>query len=159
MRRLIKRGSKVHTQLGTNNVSPTPNQEPIECEPSGLGLINIARRGDNILIVERSTDGVVFRERCGEYSCFIRNEWDANTLRSIREHRSVKGMITEGDWIRVLWTGSREREAGCLALHASGMQTYEGDVNPVRRYMTDKDIKLAKPRVAYLDIETDSRVW
>lgn len=98
------------------------------------------------------------RERRAEYSCFIRNDLDDKTKRLIRNHKAVLGFKEEGDWCRILWRDSRVREQLCKALEADGVQTYEGDVNPVRRYMTDNDVVHARPRLAYLDFETDSRV-
>jgi DNA polymerase elongation subunit (family B) len=136
-----------------------PNQLSPTGPVSGAGLINIAWRGDNIVMVERTPEGVVLvRQRRAEYSCFIKNDLDDKTKSAIRGHRAVTGFIDEGRWCRITWTDTRAREKYCELLHRDGVQTYEGDVNPVRRFMTDHDLTLAAPRVVHLDIETDSRV-
>jgi DNA polymerase elongation subunit (family B) len=140
------------------SVSKKPNQLPLE-PPSEYGLINVTWRGDNLVLVERTEHGVVIRQRRAEYSCFLKAaDVDAKVAQKIRSHPMVTGYKDEGDWKRVYFRDQRVRESLCLALDRDGLQTYEGDVNPVRRYMTDNVPKLAIPRVCQLDIETDSRV-
>lgn len=160
-RRLVKRGQKelrVEVAKATHRVSKhnQPPQQP--GAPPADGLLNVAWVKNNLVITERLGGKVVVRERRAEYACFIRSELDERKKRIIRDHAAVVGMKEEGDWTRVIWRSTREREVLCQALHADGIETYEGDVNPVRRFMTDHEMVHAKPRIGFLDIETDSRV-
>lgn len=158
-RRLTARGKTKCQKQGDNSlVSGSNLKASASGTSSEYGLLNVAWRGDNLVLVERGPSGVVIRERRAEYACFIRNDIDDQTMRVIRDHRAVIGMKVEGDWIRVQWRSTREREELCNALKADGVETYEGDVSPVRRYMTDSDLNYATPRLAFFDIETDSRV-
>lgn len=159
MRRLVIRGQKEH-QVQSNGkpndlqsqTTPAPDVPPVH------GLLNVVQNKDNIIIVERNGDDVIVRERAAEFSCFIRNDIDDETKRKIRNHRAVKGMLEEGDWIRILWRSSFEREDLCKKLEADGVRTYEGDVGAVRRFLTDSKIPHVVPRLCFYDIETDSRV-
>lgn len=162
-RRLVRRPQKesrlrVPTAKAEHRVSTNHPNPPVTGAPSGDGLLNVSWQRDNLAIVERIDGQIVVRERRAEYACFIRSDIDPGKLRVIRDHAAVIGMKEEGDWIRVLWRSTREREALCQALQQDGIQTYEGDVNPVRRFMTDTKVAHATPRLAFLDIETDSRV-
>jgi DNA polymerase elongation subunit (family B) len=40
-------------------------------------------------------------------------------------------------------------------LEGYGIETYEGDVSPINRFMTDNDIAFGDPRILYFDLETD----
>lgn len=158
-RRLKKHGQKPHQirKPGPSTRVSDTNQNHVSGGTSARGLLNVAWHKDNIVIVERTDEGVVVRERRAEYSCFIRNDIDDHTKRLIRNHRAVLGFKEEGDWCRVLWRSTREREQLCEMLEQDGVQTFEGDINPVRRFMTETDLPHAAPRVAFLDLETDSR--
>ncbi|MFA5052795.1 MAG: DNA polymerase domain-containing protein [Parcubacteria group bacterium] len=158
MRRLVTNGQK-ERQVRIDAIVDLPNQTTIAPDvPPVRGLLNVAQNKDNIIIVERNGDEVIVRERAAEFSCFIRNDIDDETKRKIRNHRAVKGMLEEGDWIRILWKSSFEREDLCKKLEADGVRTYEGDVGAVRRFLTDHKIPHVTPRLCYYDIETDSRV-
>lgn len=156
-RRLVKRGQQKHPKQGCHRVS-TNHSDPVSDASTDHGLLNIAWRRDNIVLVERHGDKVIVRERRAEYSSFIRSSVDQAKQRIIRDHPAVVGMKQEGKWTRIMWRSAQDREELCQALHCDGIQTFEGDVNPVRRYMTDNDVVHVMPRLAFLDIETDSRV-
>jgi DNA polymerase elongation subunit (family B) len=158
-RRLATGGQKERQVQDDGNTIDLPNQTTIAPDvPPARGLLNVAQNKGNIVIVERNGDEVIVRERAAEFSCFIRNDIDDDTKRKIRNHKSVKGMLEEGNWIRILWRDSYEREELCKKLEADGVRTYEGDVGAVRRFLTDNKIPHVVPRLCYLDIETDSRV-
>lgn len=159
MRRLVTHGQKERQVRVEDAIVDLPNQTTIAPDvPPVRGLLNVAQNKDNLIIVERNGDEVIIRERAAEFSCFIRNDIDEATKRKIRSHRAVKGMLEEGDWIRVIWKSSFEREDLCKKLEADGVRTYEGDVGAVRRYLTDHKIPHVTPRLCFYDIETDSRV-
>lgn len=78
-------------------------------------------------------------------------------------HAGSEGTITEAvcvepdypGWFKVHFV---DYEARKLALEKYGQLLFEGDVSPVRRFLSDHDITIAPPRRCYIDIETDSRV-
>lgn len=75
--------------------------------------------------------------------------------------RSVRGYREEGKWIRVSWADSYARRAACATagpLASADIASFEADVSPVRRYVVDHGVEIARPRRAYFDIETDSRI-
>jgi len=159
-RRLVTSGQNEHQvsekprPFSNNQTTSTPAPDV----PSAHGLLNVVLSKDTLVLVEMVDSKIVIRERAPEYSCFIRNDIDESTKRKIRNHSAVKAMLEEGEWIRVCWKNGFDREKLCGALEADGVRTYEGDVSPVRRFMTDTKLVHAVPRLCYLDIETDSRV-
>lgn len=59
-----------------------------------------------------------------------------------------------------LTTGARTREQQNEIVEwfrKRDIEPFEGDVDPLTRYLTDNPIKFAKPRILFYDIETDSR--
>lgn len=153
-RRLIARPQDERREPVTNQ----PNQPPVPAAPPGDGVVNVSWQGDTLVIVERLDGELLIRQRAAEYSCFVRGDLPEEAKRIIRNHPAVKGMKDEGEWTRVYWRSKYERKDLCSALAADGVETFEGDVNPVRRYCTDTTFKRAPLRIAFLDIETDSRV-
>ncbi len=123
-------------------------------------VINIAWAGDSLLICERDKDGSVrVRNERAPYCGFVKNEDVTDTLRrALQSDPRVFGVSVVGDYHRIQFKNRFECMDLCLAMHSRGIQTYEGDVNPVRRWMTDNRPRLANHRILFLDIETDSRV-
>jgi DNA polymerase elongation subunit (family B) len=87
--------------------------------------------------------------------------------------RLASSVEQEGDWLRVGFPNADLRRAICFEresrnrvtrevainpLIARGVQHYEADLDPIRRYFTDTGATIARPRRLYLDIETDSRL-
>ena len=159
-RRLVNRGQKKRQMSEGVSSQHTSNQTASASDaPSAHGLLNVTWQGNNIVIVERTEEGgILVRQRRAEYSCFIKNDLDVQTVNVIRSNKACIGLLEEGEWLRVLWSGTREREQLCAVLEKDGIQTYEGDINPVRRFMADTKLPQATPRSCLLDIETDSRV-
>lgn len=58
-------------------------------------------------------------------------------------------------WERLTFCDYDSRKA---ALELNPNVLFEADVSPVRRFITDHNCKIERPRRAYIDIETDSRV-
>jgi len=64
----------------------------------------------------------------------------------------------ENGWYRVSCGSWTERSDQIRYWHKLGVQTFEGDVSPIRRYFVDHpDTQIGKPYACYLDIEADSR--
>lgn len=137
--------------------APTVTKELLDERPE---VINIAWAADSLLICEREKDGMTrVRSERAPYCCFILNTDMTDSLRrALQNDPRVFGVSVVGDYHRVQFKQRDQCMDICLSLHGKGIQTYEGDVNPVRRWMTDFRPRLANHRVLYLDIETDSRV-
>lgn len=72
----------------------------------------------------------------------------------------VVGVKEEGDWLRVSFTDGEtlRRVAAKDGWFATqGLETFEADIDPVKRWMLDNRITVQRPRRAYLDFEADSR--
>lgn len=64
-----------------------------------------------------------------------------------------------GNWVRVEWRDYEAREKGVSWLDKQDVRSWEADVSPIKRHFADgEDRTTASPLIAYLDIETDSRV-
>lgn len=118
---------------------------------------------DRVWLFSRNADGVLLRRQVpAEYSCFLRAaDVDEQLDRMLRKSAVVAGFKIEGDWVRVRWRGPDVRKQVCGPkgwFAERCIQTFEGDVSPVRRWFADTGANIQAPRPCYLDIETDSRV-
>lgn len=98
----------------------------------------------------------------GEFVSYLRAEdVSGGMLRVLRNSRNVRGVATEGAWVRVSWSSNAARDAACDPKEGwfatQGIATYEADVPVLRRWMADNDIEIDRPRRCYLDIETCAR--
>ena len=127
--------------------------------------INAFWAGSNIILLSRDEGGELVREIAPvEHASFIRKAaFDKHPeLRSVIESsRYITGWREEGEFIRIQWTlrekaiAAAEKD-GWFAQH--GIDVFEADVDPVRRYITDNRIEIARPLRCYLDLETDDRL-
>lgn len=117
---------------------------------------------DELVLVLRddsTPSGVRVRRQRAEHSCLIeRAEVPEFLPRALRDHPSVRSTAVEGDWLRVRWRNRSACQRYCERLKERGIQTYEGGVDPVLRHMADTGAEVGGHRLAYLDLETDSRV-
>ena len=117
-----------------------------------------------VLLYRKQEDGRVYAaRRQAEYVGYIRKgDVDAALMRELRTSVTIRGISEEGSFYRVNWAGEFVRREFATnpesPLVKAGVEVLEGDVDPVRRYLTDHDVKIVRPRRVYLDIETDSRV-
>jgi DNA polymerase elongation subunit (family B) len=146
-----------------------------------MEVVNAFVDGPDLIILEREGDRIVEHKTRPEYSFFVETEQlqDVDFARQIRSASVVRAMVSEGRWTRIVWsddfvrkemlygrlirsknpvTGEEERRRNPSPFQTRGITTYEGDVDPVRRWFTDTGATIAKPRRAYFDLETDSRV-
>lgn len=123
-------------------------------------VLNVVIDGSQLLITERCKDGGIrIRQESAQHVCFVRkDDVTKEFLSAVNADRRVREVSDVGDFYRLRWRDRWVCKDLCKALHKKGVKTYEGDVNPIRRWMTDKRPKLGVPRICYLDIETDSRV-
>ncbi len=105
-----------------------------------------------------------------EYSFFVKKgSMPDDFVHMLRGSRSVVGMRDEGSWTRICWVDDFVRKNMLRGRridgkhHPSpfserGIVTYEGDVDPIRRWFTDTGANVAKTKKGFYDLETDSRV-
>lgn len=135
-----------------------------------MDLVNAYLDGNRIVLLSRDEKGeLVTKGVSPEYVVYLNaNEVDGDFSRQLSKSRFVKSFKREGEWIRVGWSdrfirddmlfGRKGDDKRISPFEERGIKTYEGDVHPVRRYITDNDVTIQRPRRCYLDIETDSRV-
>jgi len=97
-----------------------------------------------------------------EWSSFIkRTNVPPELLRELKTSSFVAGVREEGEFLRVCWAdeGWRRKAHGRDGFFAElGIETFEADVDPIRRFFSETGALVGVPRRCYLDIETDSRV-
>lgn len=130
--------------------------------------------GRDVVSWTRRPDGVrEWRRTKGEHACWLKTADIPLDLRDwLQRSTLIKGRREEGDWTRVAF-GEREHLIRCCSdrvaqagvrghapglFPAKGLQTYEADLHPIRRWLLEQRIEIAKPRRCYLDFEADSRV-
>ena len=129
-------------------------------------VVNAFLDGGAVVLLHRRPDGTVFgRRHRAEYVTYHRKHEVLGTgdfERALRAATALAGMREEGEWLRLSWRDRESRERVCSTgspFRQHGIEVYEGDVDPIRRLLTDTpDAVIAKPRRCMLDIETDSRV-
>lgn len=144
--------------LRLNNPAETPAARAFK------RLVNAYYRRDEneVVLVARADDGrVVTRRQKAEYTCFLRaSQVDDATIREIKGNDFVRIVREEGEWWRVVWKyrgilNKLSAKGGWF--ERKGIEPMEADVDPVRRFLTDNDVEIARPRRVYLDIEADNR--
>lgn len=137
-------------------------------------FVNAYVDGSQLVLLTRETDGRLTSRRVpAEYSMFIKSaDLPPELERQLRASSRVRGISRDGDFTRILWSdsfvryemcfGKKVRENGEVKTIPSPFQAlaitiYEGDVDPVRRFMTDTGSLVQPPRRCFLDIEADSR--
>lgn len=111
-------------------------------------------------MVWEQTDGRPIERRVkAEYVTWHRNDQiGPERMRQLKQLDTVKSIRLDGDWVRIGWTNEWTRRDGRAGMKTHSVATYEGDVDPVRLWLTDSRVQVARPRRCYLDIEADSRV-
>ena len=118
----------------------------------------------HVVALYRNEVGRVFgkRVRASFDSFHEAVDLDDDVRRILRGSRHVRGLRDEGKWTRITWASRQSREDAMQdegsPFRKGGIASYEGDLDPVTRWLVDEKIKIARPRRVYLDIETDSRV-
>ncbi len=113
-------------------------------------------RGDEVVLCGPNGEREVVQS---EYASFFRKADVTERLhRDLERSDKVRSTVFEGDWLRVRWTDYGTRESAIKFFHDNGVKSFEGDVSPIKRVLADRDIRIARPRLAFLDIETDSRL-
>lgn len=115
-------------------------------------MINSWTQNGRIKASYRDKDGVLEIRDLGpaEYAAFVRDPQPFATDLRVSEIRD-----DFPGWHKLLFHDYDSRKE-CLEQHRDLL--FEGDVSPVRRFISDHHCKIDPPRRSYLDIETDSRV-
>jgi len=102
------------------------------------------------------------RRHKAEWSSFVKQaEIPPELLRELKASEFVSGVREDGEFYRICWSAPewRSKAHGREGFFQErSIQTYEADVDPVRRYFSETGDHIQLPRRIYLDIETDSRV-
>jgi DNA polymerase elongation subunit (family B) len=107
-----------------------------------------------------------------QHVCYLRVADVPDELeRNLRASRAILEVKPEGAWLRLRWRSREVLETATRRprrpnpvtgkdcyFDAINVRTYEADVHPVRRFLTEQDVTIQRPRICYLDLETDSRV-
>jgi len=144
-----------------------------------IEVVNAFVDGNALLVTERVGSEMRKLRLRPEYSFFVRaSDLDEDFAAMLRGSRALLAMKREGDWVRLCWADEWTRKAMVRGRKAQknwsrageeekaepspfqqrGIQTFEGDVDPVCRWLTDTpDARIARARRGYGDLETDSR--
>jgi DNA polymerase elongation subunit (family B) len=139
------------------------SQVPVDPSAGRREYVNAAWQGNDVVLMRREPGGRFVKERSrAEHACFLRvGDVSAELDQALRQSRHVVGVLREGDWVRIRWSTRDACRQACGPdgwFEREGISTFEADVNPIRRILTDRDLAIQRPRRAYVDLETDSRV-
>ncbi len=117
--------------------------------------------GEEIVIIDQLENGGIRERRIpAQYTTYHRaKDIDRDLMRTLKRAEQVSHVAQDGaDWIRIGWKTEIWRRQGRWKFKEKGIVVFEGDVDPVRWWLTESKFNIARPRRCYLDIETDSRV-
>jgi len=116
----------------------------------------------------------VWRRARAEHSCYLRSaDVAANeeVKRWLRSSQLVTGVADDGTWTHVSFKDSDVLYRACAPrvrvpdgeprpglFPGLKIQSFEGDLRPVQRWLLEKSVRIVPGRRCYLDIEADSRV-
>lgn len=116
-----------------------------------MKLVSAYVDGRDLVLLHQTPDGLRRRAVPAAYDYFLRT--GAPVPRGASAIPDVPG------YLRVSCRRWDERKQQIADLTRRGIPTFEGDVSPLRRYISDHPgVSIAKPRRAFYDIETDSRI-
>lgn len=124
-------------------------------------ILNAFVDGDAIMLVRRDPKGgVMYTRTRAEFTTYHRtSEIGAELLRQLKGSTNVKRITREDDtWTCIAWADDFIRRKARRWFHEHGVTSYEGDVDPIRFFITTTKTTIAKPKHCYLDIEADSSV-
>jgi|SRR5882672_338177 len=117
--------------------------------------------GSELVLLFRDDAGKLgAHRRPADWSSFHKHgEIQPTELRQLREASAVAGITSEKDFLRIRYRAPEYRANVVRWLREEhAVASYEGDVDPFRRFFSDHPATIQKPRRVFLDIETDSRV-
>jgi DNA polymerase elongation subunit (family B) len=146
----------------TRAPAPTSSAPALSGEPEKLLNVFYDDASKLLGVVSRGADGrSIVRRTRPEWSCFLRaSEVSADLRRELGGSPSVVAIRPEGEWLRVCWRNRYDLHRVSTRggfFEQIGIDCMEADVDPIRRYITDHPVEIAKPRRVYLDVEADNR--
>ena len=126
-----------------------------------MKVLNAFLDGPDVVAVLRDgATGARLRRWSAEHSVRVREaDLSDGYADKLDRHPSVISIDPEPeDVLRVRFVDRDSARAFCSAASAEGVPTFEGLVSPVLRWMVDEGVEPERPRIAWFDIETDSRV-
>src|SRR3990172_8790739 len=133
-----------------------------------MDLVSGWSEGDVVYLVERPGDDVRIRKLPARWSAFFQG-MDDDDRKALQRSRSVTGLTHDGRYTRIDFRNRWERKDAVYRISERlkvaraagdyGGAILEADVNPLRRLLSDNgNLNVsATPRLAWLDLETDSR--
>jgi DNA polymerase, archaea type len=139
-----------------------PPEQPPAAAPAPaskkLRIVNAYWQNDSVVLINE--DRTITRKRA-PFSLFVKTaEFREETHRKAKGSKAVRSITRcDATWTRIE-CGDADYRKRCVAWLQDDQktQTYEGDINPVRRWVLDSEPIIVAPRGCYIDIETDSRV-
>jgi DNA polymerase elongation subunit (family B) len=125
------------------------------------GIFNAWTEGRKLVLASRNEVGdLALRRVSARRTASIDAEWlqEGDRRRQLLAHKSVLGLEESSKFVEVLFSDHDRRKVVCDWIKGEGGNVYEADLSPVGRHLADGADDVAKPRVVYLDLETDSRV-
>jgi DNA polymerase elongation subunit (family B) len=120
-------------------------------------------RTDEVTLFARDESGkLIVRKLKAEHVCFVRDlDMTDRFERAFRQSNQITAIRKVGAHWRITWRdrwllSQALRDDGWFAKR--GIEPLEADVDPVRRYITDHNVQIAKPRRCFIDLEADSRM-
>lgn len=131
-----------------------------------LNAFEDRERGLLVFLFRDNNGTLKKREIEASYSAFIdKSKCDSDLMnalfRATGKNLPIRKITESKNYYRIDWHSWFDRKEAVGpggGFIRRGVQTFEGDVHPLRRFMSDNDIEIATPHRGYLDIETDSRV-
>jgi DNA polymerase, archaea type len=126
-----------------------------------------------VVLLTREPSGALRETRVpAEWVAYFREgELPPDLRRTVARHAGSEA-VEPGGWVRFGFREADTRRAICFQKEArnrqtgevrtnpvaSAVPTYEADLDPIRRILTDTGARVQRPRRAYVDLETDSRL-
>lgn len=116
-----------------------------------------------LYLLRRDNDGkLLVKKTQAEYVTYHKkSDITPAVRRAIERDSGLVAAKFEGEWYRATWRSYMDRQQALQddgAIGSHELPHYEADVHPVRRFLVDSNCGIQKPRRAFLDIETDSRL-
>lgn len=107
-----------------------------------------------------------------EFACYVKDTTGTEVLERLRASSFCRSMKREGEWWRIAFRDRdvlyqvtankvRDRRTGDPKpglLPGLSVQSYEADLDPVRRWALENAVEVEMPRLCFFDLEGDSRV-
>lgn len=127
--------------------------------PTGYTSGWYERKGDRVCLSYWSNDVRMIDEVSVDWYFYLSKKGFRKLRELAPEDVEELHTIQEGDFVKCYFTSDwNQRRALLSYCEANGIQTFEMDLNPLNRYLTDNDVQFERePRILFYDLETDAR--